>query len=326
MEVVVTGGAGFIGSYVVEDLVRRGFHVRVIDNLSSGRYEYIKGIVDDGSVEFYNADLKNLDEDVRYLFKDVDIVYHLAANPEVRVSVSEPRVHFNENVLVTFNVLEACRLNNVKLLVFTSSSTVYGDAKLLPTPENYTPLEPISVYGASKLASESMIITYSKLYGVKGLILRLANIVGVRQTHGVIVDFIRKLRGNATRLEILGDGRQRKSYLHISDFLAALNTTVDYLIRSSSSYEIFNIGNNDWIEVDDIAREVIDGLGLKNVELSHINLTPDGRGWIGDVKFMLLDINKVVGLGWKPRMSSRDAVRRTVNDLVKSPANYYKLL
>lgn len=322
LRAVVTGGAGFIGSYVVEDLIRRGFHVRVVDNLSSGRYEYIKEFIDSGYVEFYNIDLKNFDEYVSHVFKDVDMVYHLAANPEVRVSISEPRLHFNENVLVTFNVLEACRLNKVKLIVFTSSSTVYGDAKIIPTPENYTPLEPISVYGASKLASENLIITYSKVYGIKGLILRLANIVGARQTHGVIVDFIKKLRRDCSKLEILGDGKQKKSYLHISDFLTALNTVVDFLMSSNSSYEVFNIGNNDWIEVDDIAGEVISELGLKNVNLHHLNTTPDGRGWVGDVKFMLLDISKISKLGWRPRLSSRAAIRLTVNELLRSAFKY----
>ncbi|MEM1982979.1 MAG: NAD-dependent epimerase/dehydratase family protein [Sulfolobales archaeon] len=321
MRVVVTGGAGFIGSYVVDELVKKGFHIRVVDNLSSGNYEYIKKVVDSGDVEFYNIDLKVFNDKLSSVFSDADIVYHLAANPEVRVSVTEPRLHFNENVLATFNVLEACRVNSVKLLVFTSSSTVYGDAKLIPTPEDYAPLEPISIYGASKLASENLIITYSKLYGIKGLILRLANIVGARQTHGVIVDFIKKLRKDNRKLEVLGDGKQKKSYLHIADFLTALDITVEHLLSSSKCYEIFNVGNNDWIDVDDIAREVINGLGLKDVELYHINTTPDGRGWVGDVKFMLLDIGKILKLGWKPRLSSRDAVRLTINALVKHSSN-----
>ncbi|MCS7108590.1 MAG: GDP-mannose 4,6-dehydratase [Sulfolobales archaeon] len=317
MEALVTGGAGFIGSYVVEELVKRGLNVRVIDNLSSGNYEYIKGFVEKRVIEFYNVDLKTFNDKLVSIFEGVDVVYHLAANPEVRVSVSEPRTHFNENVLASFNVLEACRLSKVKLLVFTSSSTVYGDAKLIPTPEDYTPLEPISVYGASKLAVENLIITYSKLYGIKGLILRLANIVGGRQTHGVIVDFIKKLRKDGRKLEVLGDGRQKKSYLHITDFIAALNVAIEYLLESSNNYEIFNLGNNDWIEVDEIAKEVVDGLGLKHVELHHLNITSDGRGWVGDVKFMLLAIDKISKLGWKPRLTSRDAIRHTVNDLVK---------
>lgn len=317
MRVLVTGGAGFIGSYVVEELTRRGFHIRVIDNLSSGNYEYIRNVVEKGYAEFYKADLKNFDDKLLSLFNGVDIIYHLAANPEVKSSVIEPRTHFNENVLATFNVLEACRLSGVKLLVFTSSSTVYGDVKLIPTPEDYTPLEPISIYGASKLASENLIITYSKLYGIKGLILRLANIVGPRQTHGVLVDFIRKLRRDGRRLEVLGDGKQKKSYLYITDFLEALNITTDYLLDSDSSYEIFNVGNEDWIEVDEIAREVINELGLKHVELHHLKVTSDGRGWVGDVKFMLLDISKISKLGWRPRLSSRDAVKLTVNGLIR---------
>jgi len=312
----VTGGAGFIGSHVVEHLISKGNEVVVIDNLSSGNYDSIKEFVESGSVRFVRADLKILDDSLVSEFKDVDAVIHLAANPEVRVSTTHPRIHFNENVVATFNVLEACRLSNVKLVVFASSSTVYGDAKTLPTPEDYTPLEPISVYGASKLASEYLLITYSKLYGIKSLILRLANIVGPRQTHGVVVDFIRKLRRDPTKLEILGDGRQRKSYLHISDLLRALDVTMDYISSSGRCYDILNVGNRDWVEVDDIARIVIDELGLKDVKLIYVKATPDGRGWQGDVKFMLLDITKLVNLGWRPSMTSEEAVRDAVKSLI----------
>lgn len=317
MRALVTGGAGFIGSHLVSHLVTKGHDVVVVDNLSSGNYNYIKDYVDSGDVTYLRMDLKEFDEKLISAFKSVDVVYHLAANPEVRVSTTEPRVHFNENVLATFNVLEACRLYSVRTLIFTSSSAVYGDAKIIPTPENYAPLEPISVYGASKLASENLIVTYGKLYGVKGIILRLANIVGPRQTHGVIVDFIRKLRRDPTELEVLGDGTQKKSYLHIRDLLRAIDVIAEYADGSNAPYEVFNVGNDDWIEVNEIARLVISKLNLGNVKVRYVAATSDGRGWIGDVKYMLLDIARLRSIGWKPTMNSKRAVEEAINELAK---------
>jgi len=318
LKALVTGGAGFIGSNLVGRLVNKGFKVKIIDNLTSGKLSNIKKYINEGSAEFIYCDLKYVKpKELAQYFVDVDVVYHLAANPEVRVSVTEPEIHFKENVVATFNVLEACRLASVPLLVFTSSSTVYGDAKVFPTPEDYTPLEPISVYGASKLASENMIITYSMLYGIKAVILRLANIVGPNQTHGVIVDFINKLRRNPQELEILGDGTQKKSYLHINDLLKAFDIVVEFMEgKSRKSYDIFNVGNEDWITVREIADIVVEEMGLRNVKYIFKPGTKDGRGWIGDVKFMLLDIRKLKSIGWKPELSSSDAIRLTVRSLL----------
>ena len=318
LKALVTGGAGFIGSNLVRHLVSKGFKVKIIDNLTSGKLSNIKKYINEGSAEFIYCDLKYVKpKELAQYFVDVDVVYHLAANPEVRVSVTEPEIHFKENVVATFNVLEACRLASVPLLVFTSSSTVYGDAKVFPTPEDYTPLEPISVYGASKLASENMIITYSMLYGIKAVILRLANIVGPNQTHGVIVDFINKLRRNPQELEILGDGTQKKSYLHINDLLKAFDIVVEFMEgKSRKSYDIFNVGNEDWITVREIADIVVEEMGLRNVKYIFKPGTKDGRGWIGDVKFMLLDIRKLKSIGWKPELSSSDAIRLTVRSLL----------
>ena len=318
INVVVTGGAGFIGSHLVDYLVNKYGRVIVIDNLSSGRLENIRRHIDEGSVEFHRIDLKRSEpKELVDIIRGSTIIYHLAANPEVRVSVTHPRIHFEENVLATFNLLEACRLAKIKLLVFTSSSTVYGDAKKLPTPEDYSPLLPISVYGASKLACENLIITYSMLYGFKSLILRLANIVGPRQTHGVIIDFINKLKRNPEVLEILGDGTQKKSYLYIDDLLRAIEITVNYIIESNASFEVFNVGNKDWITVNEIADIVTRELGLTNVKYVYRLATKDGRGWVGDVKFMLLDISKLMKLGWRPIYSSKEAIRLTTKHLIK---------
>ena len=191
--VLVTGGAGFIGSHLVDRLMIEGYSVKVVDNMSTGSKENIKRWLDHPRFELIQGDLRDKDL-VLTAVKDVDIVFHLAANPEVRIGSQKPEEIYENNVTTTYNILEAMRKNNVKQLVFTSSSTVYGDAKIIPTPEDYTPLEPISIYGASKLACEALISGYAHTFKIRSLILRLANIVGTRSKHGVIYDFIRKLR------------------------------------------------------------------------------------------------------------------------------------
>lgn len=317
---IVTGGAGFIGSHIIDYLVRNRLaeEIIAIDNLSSGSMDNIAEHINKKYFTFVKADLKHSDEQWLYYFRDADIAIHMAANPEVRVSVTNPDIHFNENLVVTFNVLEACRRGRAKTLVFASSSTVYGDAKTIPTPENYQPLEPISIYGAAKLAAEYLCISYSKLYGIKCLIVRYANIIGPRSTHGVIVDFINKLRQNPRELEILGDGTQRKSYLHVYDAVdATLFLALKILPTTGVDYDVYNVGNEDWITVREIADIVIEEMGLSNVKYTFKPATPDGRGWLGDVKFMLLDISKLKSKGWKQSMNSYTAVRKTVRQLLK---------
>lgn len=311
MRAVVTGGAGFIGSHVTEYLVINGFEVVAIDNLSSGSLENVSHLIESGKVKLLIKDLKIFDDELRNAFNEVDTVYHFAANPEVRISVTEPRIHFEENVLVTFNVLESCRMNDVEEVVFASSSTVYGDAQVFPTPEDHS-TRPISIYGVSKLMSENLVAGYSDIYGMKALTLRFANIVGPRQTHGVIVDFISKLRKNPKKLEILGDGTQKKSYLHVKDLIDGMHVALEYLRKSNTKYEVYNVGNVDWISVKEIADLVVEEMGLSNVEYVFKPATHDGRGWLGDVKFMLLDVRKLMSLGWRPKLSSREALREAI--------------
>ena len=313
--VLVTGGAGFIGSHLLDRLISMSSKVSIIDNLSNGSIDNIKEHLRSGKINFVKADVKSIE----FLYKeegDIDIIFHYAANPEVKVSTVSPEIHFNENVYATFKVLELCRRYDIPYLVFASTSTVYGDAKILPTPEDYHPLEPISVYGASKLACENLIISYSKLYGIKSLILRYANIIGPRSNHGVIIDFINKLRKNPSELEILGDGSQKKSYLHVYDAVDATLHLFNVFKKSNKDYDIYNVGNEDWITVKEIADIVVEEMGLNNVIYKYKPATPDGRGWMGDVKFMLLDITKLKSTGWKPRWSSCEAVRKTVRQLL----------
>ncbi|MEM1780515.1 MAG: GDP-mannose 4,6-dehydratase [Desulfurococcaceae archaeon] len=313
-KVIVTGGAGFIGSHIVDYIIgnKLAEHVVVIDNLSSGSVENIEQWINTGSLQLIVADLKKFDEKWVTAFKGVDAVLHLAANPEVRISSIEPRVHFEENVVATFNVLEASRVHDVGVHFFASSSTVYGDARVIPTPETY-PLEPISVYGASKAACEMLYHSYHKLYGFSVAIARYANIIGPRSTHGVVVDFIRKLRKNPFKLEILGDGAQRKSYLYISDAVEASMMLLD-LCKKNRGFHVFNVGNEDWVTVREIADIVVKEMGLVNVEYVHRPMTPDGRGWPGDVKLMLLDISKLKELGWRPKIPSTLAIKITARE------------
>jgi UDP-glucose 4-epimerase len=302
MRVVVTGGAGFIGSHIVERLVELGYEVIVLDNLSSGRVENLSRVR--GRVELVVGDVKDFETCLRVL-RGAEVVYHFAANPEVRVSVTDPEVHFRENVVATFNVAEASRrAGSVRTLVFASSSTVYGDAPRLPTPEDCE-LRPVSVYGASKAAAELILHSYSHLYGIRVVVLRYANVVGPRLRHGVIYDFLMKLSRNPEVLEVLGDGTQRKSYLYVSD---AVDATLLAVERASRYFEVFNVGNEDWITVLEIARVVSEVLGLRPRVVLRGG-TPDGRGWPGDVKLMLLSIERLKSLGWRPRYSSYEAVR-----------------
>ena len=310
--VLVTGGAGFIGSHLVDELLKRGFNVRVIDNLSSGSLENIKHNIGNRSFEFIRGDLKNPEDSLKAV-KNVEVVFHLAANPEVRVSTTAPEIHFRENVVATFNLLEACRkVGTVEKFVFASSSTVYGDAKVFPTPENHE-LRPISVYGASKAACESLICSYAYLYGFKAASLRYANIVGPRLRHGVIYDFLMKLKKNPNVLEVLGDGTQKKSYLYISDAIEATLLVTDKL---TEKFETYNVGNEDWITVAEIAEIVSKAAGFKP-KIVFTGGTPDGRGWPGDVKYMLLSIEKIKKLGWKPKHTSREAIELTAKALAK---------
>lgn len=314
-KIFVTGGAGFIGSHLVDRLCQNNFDVVVFDNLSAGRKENIEKWFETSNFKFVFGDLL-LSEKIPHDLSGCETVFHLAANPEVRAGSENPTLHFEQNVLATFNLLEAVRkAESVKTLVFTSSSTVYGDAYEIPTPENYAPLKPVSVYGASKLASEALIASYAYTYGFKAVIYRLANIVGARTKHGVIHDFIRKLKENPKSLEILGDGTQKKSYLHVSDCLEAMLIGLE---ASKEKVEIYNIGSDDQVSVKEIADIICGKMGLNNVQYMFTGGVDGGRGWKGDVKFMLLNSNKLKQLGWKPKFNSRQAVERAVEEILKT--------
>jgi len=309
-KVLVTGGAGFIGSHLVDRLVKEGFSVRVIDNLSSGRLENLAQHRDDPRVEVIIGDLKKMEDAIKAV-DGVDTVFHFAANPEVRVSTTNPEIHFNENVVATFNLLEAMRRRDVKELVFASSSSVYGEPEQIPVSED-APIRPVSVYGASKAACENLIHAYTKLYGIKAVILRYANVVGPRLRHGVIWDLVNKLKKNPNELEILGDGKQTRSYIYIGD---AVEATMIAWRKTSNNYSVYNVGSEDWITVDEVADQVIEAMNLVNVRKIYKPVL-HGVGWPGDVKKIALRIDKIKQLGFKPSLSSKEAVKATTREII----------
>jgi UDP-glucose 4-epimerase len=300
-KIIVTGGAGFIGSHIVDRLLSQNNEVTVIDNLSSGRMEFLEAHTSDKNFKFIKLDLLKL-EKLKKAIQGADMVFHLAANPDVRLGAENTRIYLEQNIIATYNLLEAMRINKLKNIVFTSTSTVYGEAGIIPTPENYGPLIPISLYGASKLACEALITSYCGSFDMKSWIFRFANIVGERSTHGIIVDFISKLKNNQELLEILGDGQQRKSYLHVSDCVDAILFAVE---NSHEMANIFNIGSEDTINSTEIGEIVVKEMGLKDVKFTY---TGGKRGWVGDVPRMLLSIDKLKALGWMPVHNSKSSV------------------
>ncbi|AGK60598.1 Nucleoside-diphosphate-sugar epimerase [Archaeoglobus sulfaticallidus PM70-1] len=297
MKALVTGGAGFIGSHVVDRLVDMGYDVVVIDNLSSGKKEYLND-----SAEFIHADLSREVPEIK-----VDEVWHIAANPDVRIGSESPAEIYDNNILATFNLLEMMRKVGNDRIIFTSTSTVYGEAEVIPTPEDY-PTVPISIYGASKLACEALITSYCHTFGMKSWIYRFANVIGRRSNHGVIYDFIMKLKKNRNELEILGNGEQNKSYIYIDDCISAMF----WGLKSDEAVNIFNIGSDDQIMVKKIAEIVSEEMGLS----PRFVFTGGRRGWKGDVPIMLLSNEKLKKLGWMPKYSSEEAVRKAVRDLL----------
>ncbi|MCI4357990.1 MAG: NAD-dependent epimerase/dehydratase family protein [Thermoplasmata archaeon] len=308
--VVVTGGAGAIGSVLVASLSAGGSQVRVIDNLSSGRRDSIAPLIDQKRVTLHVADLRTqgaIDSE----FRGAASAWHLAANPDIRRGTADPNLDFDHGTLASFRFLEAARKADVRTLFFSSSSVVYGYPKTFPTPEEYGPLLPESLYGASKLASEGLFSAYAHSYGIRVNLFRFANIIGPGMTHGVIFDFFEKLRRDPSRLEVLGDGRQSKSYLRTEECVDAMRFVGDH---ASEPVNLFNLGTHDRIAVQEIAEVIVSACGGKG----RIEYTGGDRGWTGDIPQQLLSIERLGRLGWKPKHTSRQAVEQTVREMARA--------
>jgi UDP-glucose 4-epimerase len=304
------GGAGFIGSHLVDKLIKLG-RVTVYDSLSSGKSEYIKHHFGVNGFAFIESDLLDLEELVKAT-KDQDVVFHLAANPEVRAGMEDTSLDLKQGTIATYNVLEAMKINSVKKVVFASSSTVYGETQLRLVSEDYGPLRPISLYGASKLASEGLISAFCHIFKMQAWILRFANVVGKRATHGVIFDFINKLSVNSKKLEILGDGTQKKPYIHVDDCVDGL---LHCFQHSNSEVNVYNLGTQTSTTVDKIARIIIREMGLKGVQITY---TGGKRGWVGDVPHIRLNTKAMKKLGWQAGYTSDGAVLQAVRDILRN--------
>ena len=312
--ILVTGGAGFIGSSLLPVLLDKGYCLNVIDHLSTGKKENILPFYSNTNFKFVELDLLDVSK-LKQVVNESDLIYHLAANVEVRKGELDTEIDFLNNIVATRNLLESMRTSDkCKKIIFTSSSVVYGEPITIPTPEDYGPLSPISLYGASKLACEALISGYVGMFGINAIIFRLANIVGPSSDHGVIFDLIKKLKKPDNKyLEVLGDGTQKKSYLYIDDCIDAL---VLGLNEISSGMKIFNVGSEDQVDTNTIAHIILEELGL-NREIKYVTKEKDGRGWLGDIKNMLLSTDKIKKIGWKINYSSKESVSLTVKKIVE---------
>ncbi|MGA0239882.1 MAG: NAD-dependent epimerase/dehydratase family protein [Poseidonia sp.] len=311
MRALVTGGAGFIGSHLIDRLVARGDHVVVLDNLSSGNLDFIQGHLDSGDAVLVNGDLRSLDDVKQAMAMDIDCVYHLAANPDIRLGTRVTDTDLNQGTVATYNVVEAMRLAGVKKIAFASSSVVYGENAPMPTPENHGPCMPISLYGASKQAGEGLISSWVGTFGLQAWIFRFANVVGARGTHGVIFDFIHKLKNDPTRLEVLGNGLQEKSYMEVGDCVDAI---LHVMATTNEPLNLFNLGSHDTASVRRIAEIVVEVTGCADARIEY---TGGDRGWAGDIPRARLAIERMVESGFDVRMNSEDAIRHTATCLLE---------
>ncbi|MGP8071836.1 MAG: NAD-dependent epimerase/dehydratase family protein [Thermoplasmata archaeon] len=299
--VVVTGGAGAIGSWLVRRLLEGGANVRVLDNLSTGRRDLLPS---SSRLRLTVADLRQPGLWAEEL-AGASAVWHLAANFNIRLGTSDPRIDVENGTLATFHVLEAARHHDVPSVAYSSSSVVYGQAKTFPTPEEYGPLLPESIYAAAKLGAEGLVSAYAHSYGLETHIYRFANIIGPGMGHGIIPDFFAKLRADPTRLEVLGDGHQAKSYLRTEDCVAGMLLGAE---RAHEPVNVFNLGNADRITVREIAEKVVAVHGGH----ARIEYTGGTKGWVGDVPQQLLSIDRIRRLGWEPQFNSAGAIDRTI--------------
>ena len=308
-KIMITGGAGFIGSHLTQKLINENNDVVVLDNLSTGNELNLNSCIEEKNFKLIVEDLKNQKSDH---LKDIDTIFHMAADPEVRTGVSNPKLAYEQNIQNTFELLENIRKMDIKQFVFASSSVVYGEPEIIPTPETFGPLLPISIYGGTKLACEGLISSYCNNYGIKGTIVRFANVVGSRARHGVIWDFIQKLKINEKELQVLGNGKQSKSYVHVNDCVDGLLFSAKH---TKKKIDVFNLGNHDMINVLDIASIVCKTMKLEKVNIVTSGGTDDGRGWVGDVREMNLDISKLHNLGWNSTENSQEAVERAALEI-----------
>jgi UDP-glucose 4-epimerase len=312
LRVLVTGAAGFIGSHMVDRLLSAGHRVTGLDNMSTGQRRFLERAAVHPQFRFLQADLLDR-KTLTQAMEGAELVVHFAANADVRFGTEHPGRDLEQNTIATWNVLEAMRDQGCRRIVFSSTGSVYGEPEVFPTPETCPFPVQTSLYGASKLAAEGLIQAYCEGFGLQGYIFRFVSILGERYSHGHVFDFYQQLAEHPERLHVLGNGRQRKSYLYVQDCIDAILTAMD---RADGKVNIFNLGTDQYCEVNDSIAWICDYLGL------HPKLTYSGgeRGWIGDSPFILLDCSRIRGLGWRPRLTIQQAVLATIEYVSANPA------
>lgn len=311
-KVLITGGAGFIGSHLIKRLLNKNYGVIVFDNLSLGRTEFLEPYLDNPLFSFVKLDLLDKETLLNSMRDDIYTVFHLAANSDISRGVSDTSIDFKNTTISTYNLLEAMRIKNIKKIFYLSGSGVYGDTNGVYTSESYGPLCPVSMYGATKLSAEAMIFAYAHLFDMQVFMLRPANIIGPRATHGVIFDFIKRLRIDPGHLTILGDGKQNKSYLYVNDVIDAVDLVWG---KPREKINIYNIASNSFISVTEIADEILRQMNLSNRTI--IKYTGGNIGWKGDVPIVRIKNTKIRKLGWKNKYTSKQAVSKTVKELLR---------
>ena len=307
MNFIVTGCAGFIGSTLVDRLLADGHQVTGIDNFSTGQRRFLDGALAQPNFRLVEIDLLDLDA-LKLAFAGGEAVFHLSANADVRFGTEHPRKDLEQNTIATYNVLEAMRANGIKKIAFSSTGSVYGESPVVPTPEDGPFPIQTSLYGASKAACEGLIAAYCEGFGFQSCIFRFVSILGERYTHGHVFDFYQKLKADPSRLPVLGNGKQRKSYLYVQDCIDAILLAMD---KATDKVNIFNLGVDGYCELNDSIGWICDELGVK----PELVYSGGDRGWIGDNPFIFLETKKIQSLGWKPKFSIQEGVIKTVEFL-----------
>jgi len=307
LRALVTGAAGFIGSTLADRLLEDGHEVAGFDNFSTGQEEFVAGALLNPRYRLVRGDLLDLDA-VRAGMAGSEVVFHLAANADVRFGTDHPRRDLEQNTIATWNVLEAMRTHGVRRIAFSSTGSVYGEATMIPTPEDCPFPIQTSLYGASKVAAEALIQAYCEGFGMQACIFRFVSIMGERYTHGHVFDFYKQLLEHPGELHVLGDGTQRKSYLYVQDCVDAILLALE---RASTPVSVFNLGTDEYCRVTDSIHWICERLGLDPA----LHFAGGDRGWIGDNPFIFLDCSRMRSLGWRPRLTIQQSVVRTVEYL-----------
>jgi UDP-glucose 4-epimerase len=309
---LITGGAGFIGSHLTNFLLSAGHTVTVYDNFSNGHRWHFGMNINNHKLKIVEADVRD-ENSLNNSMEGQDLVFHLASNADIARAITEPDIDFSNGTLLTRCVLEAMRKKNVRQIVFTSGSGVYGEVPDTPVAEDYSPMIPVSTYGAQKLASEALISAYSFMFDMRGMVFRFANVVGPQQTHGVAYDFLLKLTQTPHLLKIMGDGTQSKPYIHVSDVISAFMTIIESNSSNQMGFEYYNVASTDFLTVNQIAELVISQMGLKDVKYEY---SGGSRGWKADVPFYRLDTSKIRSRGWRSKYDSSAAVLDAVDSMI----------